>query len=552
MKNKFCILGFLLLFQAIIPSTDLPKEQQWLVDLVQFAQTKEGEELGKMLNEFLLKAGISIGQGIGNAMGSASEEITKGLMRGLTDPKTTTQFTKDLNKILESFGTQFVGTSGKVIATARKELITQADAGVDDMLDLTKRTRKKVFGGFFENLEDTSKDLGNEFKEGGRAHKLLQENAKVAAKAFGDAAETAAEEINKNLGKDSKAFKEVGKTIDDFGSMFQRALGHIQKGVIFNTFKYLSGGITVTLLPIFGIRYTYHYFISKLNDPRIIIETSIGSWPYEYAKWILRFKPRKAAEQLKDMILAAKIKERIQEIIEFEKAHIKAKEGFDNILLTGNPGTGKTMFAKAIAAELGMDYIVLTGSSFFQDNAGVKALDQIFGKLTKGRKVVIFIDEIDSITASRVGKNSDSDAYRLLNQLLNYTSTPNKNFILIGATNYPELIDKAFYRRFQHVVEMPLPEHAERVQFLKFAANKYLMSKDKKHNEQIHAVLTEALIRDVATKTDGLSYAELQTIIDHIKSAARLSKNGLTKAIVYKTVEQVKTKESSFKKQFLK
>jgi len=555
MMKKFFLMA-ILFFQIIIPSTDsMDRENapEWLIRLIQLAQTKEGEELGKKLDAFLLKTGLAIGQGVGTAFGNTSEAIVKGIMRGLTDPKTTKQFTRDFANFFESFGKEaLVGPSGKIIETARKELFKEADKAVDDSLDFTNRTRKKVWNGLFSNIESMSDDFENEFKRGGRSHRLIQKNAKVAANALGDAGTEITKEINKNFGKNSESYKNVQKTMDDFGDLAQRSVNYLQEMLIFDTFKYLGAGISVVMIPTLGLRYTYHYFISKLKDPRIIIETSIGSSPYEFAKSIFRFKPRRAAEKLEDMILAPKVKKRIQEIIDFEKAHRQAKEGFDNILLTGNPGTGKTMFAKAIAAELGMDYIVLTGSSFFQENAGVKALDQIFGKMTKGRKVVIFIDEIDSITASRVGKNSDSDAYRLLNQLLNYTSTPNKNFILIGATNYPELIDKAFYRRFQHVVEMPLPEYAQRLQFLTFAKNKYLMTKNKKYNEIIDTVFTDKIIKDVATKTDGLSYAELQTIIDHIKSASRLSKNGITKAIIYDAMTKVKEKESSFQKNFLK
>lgn len=528
---------------------EIPK---WISDLVYFAQSKEGAYILQSLQNLLVLNGQLLSHNIGNMIGASAEEIAKGLVRGLTNPAIAQQFTQELNKIFEDFGKEAIGTSGNIIETARKELFKQADAAVDDSLDFTSRTRQKLWDGIFTNFDGIGKDVENDFKKGGRIYQLIQKDAQVVTDAFGDAGAEITDGIKRNFGRNSESYRNIQKTVDDLGYLFQRSIGHLQKGVIFNTFKHISGGVAITMIPLFGIRYIYHYLISKLNDPRIIIETSIGSWPYEYAKWLFRFKPRRAVEKLHDMILSSKIKLRIQELIDFEKAHLKAKEGFDNILLIGNPGTGKTMFAKAIAAELGMDYIVLTGSSFFQENAGIKALDQIFGKLTKGRKVVIFIDEIDSIVSTRVGKNSDSDAYRLLNQLLNYTSTPNKNFILIGATNYPELIDKAFFRRFQHVVEMPLPEYADRVQFLTFAKKKHLIVKDNKHNEQVNKLFSDTIIKDVATQTEGLSYAELQTIIDHIKSAMRLSKDGLTKAIIYKAMEYVKIKENSFKQNFLK
>lgn len=525
---------------------------EWLLRFGEFLKTEEGQEYTKRLLNFLTDAGLLVGNEIGHAIASNSEEIVKGIMRGLTDKNTVLQFTNDFSKILEDFGKNGVVVPiSKIFEEARKELVKQGDDSIDDIANFGNRNSRKVFRRLLDTFEDLGHDFENEFKKNGRSYQMIQRDAGILTDAFGDAGESVTKGLDKNFGKDSASYKNISKIGDDYGALFQRTLGHIQKGVIFNTLQYFGTGVGLALVPSLLVRYTYHYFISKLNDPRIIIETSIGSWPYEYAKWLFRFKPRKAAEKLENMILAPKIKERIQEIIAFEKAHINAKEGLDNILLEGYPGTGKTMFAKAIAAELGMDYIILTGSSFFQENAGVKAIDQIFGKLIKGRKVVIFIDEIDSIISSRVGKNSDSDAYRLLNQLLNYTSTPNKNFILIGATNYPELIDKAFYRRFQHVIEMPLPEYDERVQFLKFAKTKYLISKNKKQNEQIQAIFNDRVIKDVATKTDKMSYAELQTIIEHIKSATRLSKNGLTEAIIYKTMKQVIDKESLFKRKFL-
>jgi AAA+ superfamily predicted ATPase len=530
--------------EAIVNVKQANSHESWIRDFLSFLDSldsDEGKELKEKLYELYITSmshlGNNIGAGIGayfkdvlgntlpRSIGMSSEELIKGLMRGLVDPKSTSQFRKEFNAILKEFGKESIKTSGEIFSHGRKELLNQ--------------------------FMETHTEFQKEFGEKGEARKQMRNSAQTGTAALGDAFTGATQQFEQDFGKESDGFKHINTTTTAYTELFRSQFNIIQKALLSDTGKYIGYGIAGATIPLYLVRYTYHYFISKLNEPRIIIETSIGSWPYEYAKWILRFKPKRAAEQLQDMIFAKKVKEQTAEIIAFQQAHKKVKEGFDNILLVGHPGTGKTMFAKAIAAELGMDYIVLTGSSFFQENAGVKAVDQIFGTLTRGRKVVIFIDEIDSIASSRVGKNADSDAYRLLNQLLNYTSTPNKNFILIGATNYPELIDKAFYRRFQHVVEMPLPEIAERIAFLTVAVQKQLVEEHKKQRDQILSVFNATIIQEIATMSEGLSYAELQTIIDHIKSAMRLSEKGITEEMIYRTTETVKTKESSFKKSFL-
>jgi len=312
----------------------------------------------------------------------------------------------------------------------------------------------------------------------------------------------------------------------------------------------LAGYGTLGIIPGFIVRYTYNYFIKKLNDPRIIIETSIGSWSYELAKRILRFKPRKPKEKLENMILDPETKAHIGETIELIRFALKNNMPLGNILFTGHPGNGKTYFAKALAGILGMDYIILTGSSFFQENAGVKAIDQIFGKMTKGKKTIIFIDEVESLVASRNGKNTDGDGYRLVNQLLNYTSEPSKDFILIGATNHSSLIDAAFHRRFQYVIEMPLPGYEERKQALTLFRNKQLIN--KQNSERVLKAFSDRFIKDIATQTEGLSFAELQTIIDYINGSMRISEIGITKKIIDNAVSRVLNKEKTFNKTFIK
>lgn len=162
-------------------------------------------------------------------------------------------------------------------------------------------------------------------------------------------------------------------------------------------------------------------------------------------------------------------KDELKEVVEYLKDPKKfAKLGArlpKGILLVGEPGTGKTMLARAIAGEAGVPYLYCSGSAFDEMFVGVgpKRIRSLFEDAKKLAPCIVFIDEIDAIGISRKkSMNSGYTKENTLNQLLTELDgfKPTKGIIIIGATNLPEALDPALVRpgRFDKQIVVPVPD----------------------------------------------------------------------------------------------
>ena len=191
----------------------------------------------------------------------------------------------------------------------------------------------------------------------------------------------------------------------------------------------------------------------------------------------------------KDVAGQDEAKESLQEIIDFlhnpqKYTDIGAKLP-KGALLVGSPGTGKTLIAKAVAGEAGVPFFSISGSDFVEMFVGMGAsrVRDLFKEAAKVAPCIIFIDEIDAVGRardSRYGGNSEHE--QTLNQLLSEIDgfDSNKGIVCLGATNRPEILDKALLRpgRFDRRIVVDRPNLQGRLDTLKVHTRKIKLAED--------------------------------------------------------------------------
>ncbi|NME67092.1 ATP-dependent zinc metalloprotease FtsH [Flammeovirga aprica] len=177
-------------------------------------------------------------------------------------------------------------------------------------------------------------------------------------------------------------------------------------------------------------------------------------------------------------------KQELAEVVDFLKNSTKYTElGAKipkGILLVGPPGTGKTLLAKAVAGEAGVQFYSLSGSDFVEMFVGVGAarVRDLFTQAKSKAPCIIFIDELDAIGKSRSsnGMSGNDERENTLNQLLVEMDgfAADQTVIVLGATNRPEILDKALLRpgRFDRQVQVDRPDLNGRLMILKVHSSK--------------------------------------------------------------------------------
>jgi len=207
--------------------------------------------------------------------------------------------------------------------------------------------------------------------------------------------------------------------------------------------------------------------------------------------------------------------EAIREVVElpltaperFERVGVEPPKG---VLLTGLPGTGKTLLAKAVAKRTSATFIRIVGSELVQKyiGEGARIVRELFALAKEKAPSILFIDELDAVAARRVedGTSGEREVQRTMLQLLAEIDGFNSrgNVRIIGATNRPDILDPALLRpgRFDRIIETPLPDIDARMEIFKIHTSKMKLKKDV--DFALLAALTEnatgADIKAIATE----------------------------------------------------
>jgi cell division protease FtsH len=241
----------------------------------------------------------------------------------------------------------------------------------------------------------------------------------------------------------------------------------------------------------------------------------------------------------KDVAGAKEAKEELKEIVDFLK---NPKKFLDigaripkGVILTGAPGTGKTLLARAVAGEAGVPFFHLSGSEFVEMFVGVGAsrVRDLFKLAKKAAPAIIFIDEIDAVGRVRgtgVGGGND-EREQTLNQILVEMDgfEPNEKVIVMAATNRSDVLDPALLRpgRFDRRVVLDLPDRADREEILTIHSTKKPFAEDVN-------------LKIIAERTPGFSGADLFSLMNEgAILAAREDRKKVAQFDLIRSIEKV-------------
>lgn len=240
--------------------------------------------------------------------------------------------------------------------------------------------------------------------------------------------------------------------------------------------------------------------------------------------------------RLSDLIVSDSILERIERIlneyIQVDKLRRHNLQNRRKILLSGPPGTGKTMTASILANELQLPlYTILMDKMVtkFMGETSAK-LRQVFDIIQERQGVYLF-DEFDAIGTNRGKDNDVGEMRRVLNAFLQFIERDNSNSLIIAATNNLELLDHALFRRFDDVLHYQLPTDSEKILLLENRLGQYKGNFD---------------LKSIVGNLKDLSHAEIsQACLDSIKESILTDKKKVDKSLIVKMIHD---RTSAYKK----
>jgi len=227
-----------------------------------------------------------------------------------------------------------------------------------------------------------------------------------------------------------------------------------------------------------------------------------------------RYEPSPTSITFAEVAGIDEAKAELTEIVDFlknpERYHRLGGRIPRGVLLSGAPGTGKTLLARAVAGEAGVPFFSLSASEFIEAVVGIGAsrVRDLFKKAKEAAPAIVFIDELDAIGRARsstgFGAGSE-EREQTLNQILTEMDgfTPSTDLIVIAATNRPDVLDKALLRpgRFDRRIAVNAPDRAGRRLILEVHARDVPLAAD-------------ADLAEIASRTPGMAGADLANLVN--------------------------------------
>jgi SpoVK/Ycf46/Vps4 family AAA+-type ATPase len=222
--------------------------------------------------------------------------------------------------------------------------------------------------------------------------------------------------------------------------------------------------------------------------------------------------------RLSGMVVPPELEERLKRVlIEQRQQHRLRNHGLAprrKLLLLGPPGSGKTMTAAALAGELRVPLFTVVFDSLISKFMGETAskLRLVFDAMVSTRGIYFF-DEFDAIGARRSERNDVGEIRRVLNSFLQFLENDDSEGLIIAATNHPELLDPALFRRFDDVISYSLPDEVIAARILKMRLSSFNIEKI-----DWHGVVKAAV---------GMSQSELARAADEAAKRAVLAERNI-------------------------
>jgi AAA+ superfamily predicted ATPase len=441
--------------------------------------------------------------GISEALGDGAKDVIKDVVSGLAEGISKAGKDKNFGKNVQD------GLSGVFGQTADAFNNAMHDKNIGNSLrDGLTTGATQATDAFRDAMNDTS--LKNSIKDG----------ADAWASNVGQAAQGAQKGLE----------REVWPAMSQMSNQGIASVFNLQNAA--QIFGPIILGSVVSISATYGVTLCWKLLEQRLLNPKpaiLLPGSKVGRWD--------RISLWRAGYQSPAMIFDEQVKDRLVEIEEKTKNirdHIYngRKATYDNLLLYGKPGTGKTLFAQILADKTNMDFLPVTAGSLLQSGVeGIKYVNELVDIANRSNYgAIIFVDEADALFVNRDSLDPSSDHYKVLNHILALTGNGSDKFMLIAATNHAYVMDEAMGRRFQDRVLMPLPNATTRKELFELYNKNVLLNTKNNNTEFVKAaqtLLTPQQINIMVEQTDGLSHAEIKDAVHAMHKKALATKTGI-------------------------